>query len=374
MSELHFADNILKLRHQRKITQEELADFIGVTKASVSKWETQQSMPDILLLPVLASFFDVTVDELLGYQPQLSKEQIQKLYIQLTSKFASEPFEDVMNKVNELIKQYYSCYPFLLQMCVLCLNHFVLAPDSHRQSEILNIITELCQHIMNYCKESSICHDATVLKSMVDLQCGRTDEVIEALEDVLDPYRIQHSESLLIQSYTLKNENQKANQFTQMSMYSHLMEFMSLSIQYLVIHIQDLSLCQKTIERLDQLIDVYHLDYLNPNVIAQFQYQAALISCLHNNQEETLNRLDEYVTLVERLIKDDQVLLHGDDYFDMIHVYFESSDLGVHPVKNKKLVLQGAIDALDHPLFDTISMRQEFQIMKKRLMKEGELL
>lgn len=374
MSELHFADNILKLRHQRKITQEELADFIGVTKASVSKWETKQSMPDILLLPVLASFFDVTVDELLGYQPQLSKEQIQKQYIHLTSLFATEPFEEVMNKVNGLIKQYYSCYSFLLQMCVLCLNHFVLAPDSKKQIEILHTITELCQHIMNHCQESSVCHDATVLKSMVDLQCGKTDEVIGALEDILDPYRIQHSESLLIQAYIQKNELQKAHQFTQMSMYTHFIEFITLSIQYLVQHTQDASICQQTIERLDQVIHVYHLDYLNPNTIAQYQYQVALINCLHKHQEKALQRLGEYVKLVERLIKDDQLMLHGDDYFDAIHVYFESSDLGVNPVRDKKLVLQGAIDALDHPLFDTISMRQEFQIMKKRLMKEGELL
>ena len=37
-------------------------------------------MPDVLLLPKIAAFFDVTVDELLGYEPQLSKKQIQKIY------------------------------------------------------------------------------------------------------------------------------------------------------------------------------------------------------------------------------------------------------------------------------------------------------
>ena len=45
-----------------------------VTKASVSKWETGQSYPDILLLPKLATFFNVTVDELIGYEPQLNRK------------------------------------------------------------------------------------------------------------------------------------------------------------------------------------------------------------------------------------------------------------------------------------------------------------
>ena len=83
----------------KKITQEELARFMGVTKASVSKWETNQSLPDILLLPQLASFFDISVDELLGYKPQLSKEQIQKYYFDFAAQFASEAFEEVMEKV-----------------------------------------------------------------------------------------------------------------------------------------------------------------------------------------------------------------------------------------------------------------------------------
>ena len=89
MHQINIAENIIRLRRERKITQELLADFIGVTKAAVSKWENGQSMPDILLLPQLAVFFNVTVDELIGFDPQLSKEQIQKLYQELAADFAT---------------------------------------------------------------------------------------------------------------------------------------------------------------------------------------------------------------------------------------------------------------------------------------------
>ncbi len=40
MNYLNFSDNIIRLRHNKRITQEQLADFVGVTKGSVSKWET----------------------------------------------------------------------------------------------------------------------------------------------------------------------------------------------------------------------------------------------------------------------------------------------------------------------------------------------
>ncbi len=57
---------ILMLRKQHNITQEKLAAEMGVSIAAVSKWETKNSMPDIMMLCALADFFEVTTDELLG--------------------------------------------------------------------------------------------------------------------------------------------------------------------------------------------------------------------------------------------------------------------------------------------------------------------
>ena len=116
MNHFNIAQNLVRLRHEKKITQEQLAYFLGVTKASVSKWETRQSLPDISLLPLIASFFDSSIDELIGYYPQLSKEEIMQLYYEFSEDFANKPFDEVMDKINVHIKMYYSCYPFIFQM------------------------------------------------------------------------------------------------------------------------------------------------------------------------------------------------------------------------------------------------------------------
>lgn len=57
---------IRQKRKELNLTQNELAEKLGVTKASVSKWELSQSYPDIQLLPEIAEIFNCTVDELLG--------------------------------------------------------------------------------------------------------------------------------------------------------------------------------------------------------------------------------------------------------------------------------------------------------------------
>lgn len=59
-------NKIQELRKSKKMTQEELAEKLGVTPQAVSKWETDNSYPDIDLLVEIADLFNCTVDELLG--------------------------------------------------------------------------------------------------------------------------------------------------------------------------------------------------------------------------------------------------------------------------------------------------------------------
>lgn len=60
---------IADLRKKSKVTQQELADRIGVSFQTISKWETGVSMPDITILPLLAEYFSVSTDQLLGLKP-----------------------------------------------------------------------------------------------------------------------------------------------------------------------------------------------------------------------------------------------------------------------------------------------------------------
>lgn len=67
---MNMADRIQYLRKSKGISQEELADKIGVSRQAVSKWESEQSTPDIEKVILLSDFFDVTTDYLLkGIEP-----------------------------------------------------------------------------------------------------------------------------------------------------------------------------------------------------------------------------------------------------------------------------------------------------------------
>ena len=65
---LNLSENIRACRKARRLTQEQLAEVMGVTVGAVHKWETRMSVPELPLIVELADFFDTSVDALLGYE------------------------------------------------------------------------------------------------------------------------------------------------------------------------------------------------------------------------------------------------------------------------------------------------------------------
>lgn len=72
---MNMADRIQYLRKTKGISQEELADKVGVSRQAVSKWESEQSMPDLDKVITMSEYFDVTTDYILrGIEPTANKD------------------------------------------------------------------------------------------------------------------------------------------------------------------------------------------------------------------------------------------------------------------------------------------------------------
>ena len=73
---IYFSEIFKQLRKERDLTQEALADYLGVSFQAVSKWERGESYPDIEMLPEIAVYFGVSVDELLGVNRAQNEQEI----------------------------------------------------------------------------------------------------------------------------------------------------------------------------------------------------------------------------------------------------------------------------------------------------------
>ena len=76
---MNIGHKIKELRKERGITQEQLANNIGISFQAISKWETGIALPDITLTPILASYFGISMDELFDFSLQKIEIEIEKI-------------------------------------------------------------------------------------------------------------------------------------------------------------------------------------------------------------------------------------------------------------------------------------------------------
>lgn len=360
MTEIRIGDNIFRLRKQAKITQEELASFLNLTKASVSKWETGQSLPDLLLLPQIAAFFDVTVDQLIGYEPQLSEQQIRKIYQELSGDFVKLSFDEAIEKCRKLVKTYYACYPFLYQIGNLWLNHVSLAASPKQQEELLRDILQLYNRVLTGSRDAQLQADARIMKALILMMLGEAQEAARLLEPMTHPQRLQNQcGSLVIQVFQMLGQDQKARSTAQIQCYLHLQQLLDISVRLLELEQMDEKKGLETIRRLHQLIETWQLEKLMPNQTLKFFYQSAVFFCCHGKREEALTWLDAFVQGSMALCRDD-LKLAGDDYFTLVEEWFEQSALGTAPPRSPRLIPENILQALKVPQLASLSDSPRF--------------
>ena len=77
---MNIGNQIKTLRLEKKVKQEELAEYLGVSAQAVSKWETGASTPDITLLPGIATYFGIAIDELFALPDDTQYERIENMF------------------------------------------------------------------------------------------------------------------------------------------------------------------------------------------------------------------------------------------------------------------------------------------------------
>ncbi|MGN0317751.1 MAG: helix-turn-helix domain-containing protein [Lachnospira sp.] len=371
MTDFNIGDNIVRLRHEKKLTQEDIASFIGVTKASVSKWENKLSMPDITLLPALATLFDVSVDELLGYHPQLNDRQIRDIYIRCAEDFVNCSFEEAFSKVSEEVKKYFNCYPFINYMCVLILNHINLVHDTKMQEEVLLQTQSWSDHVRDSCKVTTVVEDAVAVHTTIDYLLKRYSEVIEILEKSQNPIRMSSSnDMLLIQTFAMTGDLDNVQKYAQTMVYKSVLNILSCSALMLGVQLSDKEWCNETIKRIDQLIESFHLEEVNKNATVQYYYQAAVAKVSFGEKEEAYCYLNKFVEQGIDLVKHPEQIFTFEKYFNRMEEWTTEYALSSMLPRDKSFIVSDLLAMLNNPMLKGLSGEAAFKRLKKKIQEE----
>ena len=350
-------DNIYQLRKEARLTQDDLATFLGVTKASVSKWETGQSCPDIELLPKIATYFGVTVDELIGYEPQMSKAEIARECARLRAAFAERPFEEVHAECQALVRDYFSCYPLLAQIVALYINHVNLAGPEGSAS-LLNEALQLCRRIRSNSDSSADVKQAEALEATVQLLMGNPQEVADLLRDTsqIDV----GADILLANAYSAMGQPDEADKALQGALLQSLVLGVQRLSQLAMLHAADREKLDAIHERTVALIDAFDFEsvFLNCGAV---HLTFAMAYLQGGDADAALACLEDYERTCRKL--EFPLKLHGDAFFDKVEEYAEEVNvLGTAVPRDEALIKRSMVESVTaNPLFAALAVEPRFK-------------
>lgn len=134
------------MRKEKNITQETLANFLGVTNQSISKWERNETYPDISMLPAIASFFGTSVDNLLGINKIEQERKVQHYCSEYSRLWSEHKFTEVTALMKEAVCEFPGNFDLLVKY-LNCLT------STQNQPEYLITVKDEVQNIYDMIQE-----------------------------------------------------------------------------------------------------------------------------------------------------------------------------------------------------------------------------
>lgn len=176
---LNIGDTIRYLRKEKDITQDELADILGVSHQSVSRWESGICYPDMELLPVISEFFGVTLDKLLGINEHIEQEKVAQYLSRFQKAISQGKVYDCIYIAREGVAEYPNNFALLNKLMYAL---FIAGDDDGNIPEWKENmekydaeITALGERIMKYCPDRDIRLEATARLAFNHCEMGRKE-------------------------------------------------------------------------------------------------------------------------------------------------------------------------------------------------------
>ena len=174
--EIRLGEKIKTLRKQKNMSQEVLAQVLGVTFQAVSKWETGAAMPDVSMIPAIARFFEVSTDELFDFNLIEQEEQVMELCGDAAEYRFSDPAKSE-TMLREALKQFPGNEIILNNLL-----YTMRAPERNEE------VVTLCKSILEVTKYDDVKYDVLRILAETYHAMGQQALVKPTLEQIPEIY------------------------------------------------------------------------------------------------------------------------------------------------------------------------------------------
>ena len=222
INRMSFGTIIKKLRRERDMTQERLAEILSISPQAISRWETDMAMPDISLIAPLCNLFNITSDELLGIDITRRQQQIKAICSE-ADKYSQRGY---LEKARKILEKGLNKYP---DSCDIIYDLMYLASgqyDCTRDDKYLDEAIKWGEKILAQSTEDQQRHGAIQILCFSYKDAGRTEEAVKMAKSM--PFLAVSREMLLSRIYSGSNAyNAKQREA------SNLLQFLSNNLFFL---------------------------------------------------------------------------------------------------------------------------------------------
>ncbi|MEG0468970.1 MAG: helix-turn-helix transcriptional regulator [Longicatena sp.] len=216
----NIGEKITELRIHKKYTQKQLAQLCNVSSAAISKWENNQSLPDISTLPILARIFQISIDELLCFEPELSLQQVDELVKDIVEKFSSTSFEDAMAYCKNIVRMYPNSemLKFKIAGSIGTITIYLYQSEQPQKytEQFQDYAKQLITPILTS-KDLIIRQGACILMSTYFAKEGNTQESLDLIQSIP---KLSNTTSIECSLYQKLHQNDKAIHLLQSQLYA----------------------------------------------------------------------------------------------------------------------------------------------------------
>jgi len=189
MANIKIGEIIKKLRKERDVTQEKLAEYLGISYQAVSKWENGTALPDITLVVPLANFFGVSTDELFSLNEQITNDKINEYHEKRLKFFNLGDMQACIDLMREALAEYPRNFEFMLHLARAIQwksYNKGFGIDREAKNKEFEEVIQLCERVLEDCTDSNTRNGTMQILCTAYKDSEQKEKAIKLAEDM--PY------------------------------------------------------------------------------------------------------------------------------------------------------------------------------------------
>lgn len=192
---MNIGENLRKLRIKRELTQEQLAEIFDITPQAISRWENNSAYPDITMLPGIANFYDISIDELIGMDEIRKAENLTQIFNKEHEQIASGRIDQAINVLKEAIKLYPNNNGLLSELALA----ITLKANNNEEHSLIEQAISLSERVLENSISAKLRSTTTVNLCFLYLKAGKDIQARAIVKSL--PHIWESKEILLPEMY-----------------------------------------------------------------------------------------------------------------------------------------------------------------------------